>query len=139
MEGGIGDYIYLAVIVIASIGMILKKRKKQQEQVQEESFPDMSDIFPEAEGAEQYETDFWGDPILQEDKPMVSVVSGAEKTTTFDILETKKQQYVSVKSRETTDYEDEEDSEQALEISLEHPEDAKKAFIYAEIFNRKYS
>jgi hypothetical protein len=46
---------------------------------------------------------------------------------------------VSVKSRETTDYEDEEDSEQALEISLEHPEDAKKAFIYAEIFNRKYS
>ncbi|HOG05270.1 MAG TPA: hypothetical protein PK978_03445 [Paludibacter sp.] len=139
MEGGIGDYIYLAVIVIASIGMILKKRKKQQEQVQEESFPDMSDIFPEAEGAEQYETDFWGDPILQEDKPMVSVVSGAEKTTTFDILETKKQQYVSVKSRETTDFEDEEDSEQALEISLEHPEDAKKAFIYAEIFNRKYS
>ena len=139
MEGGIGDYIYLAVIVIASIGMILKKRKKQQEQVQEESFPDMSDIFPEAEGSEQYETDFWGDPILQEDKPMVSVVSGAEKTTTFDILETKKQQYVSVKSRETTDYEDEEDSGQALEISLEHPEDAKKAFIYAEIFNRKYS
>ena len=50
MEGGIGDYIYLAVIVIASIGMILKKRKKQQEQVQEESFPDMSDIFPKLRG-----------------------------------------------------------------------------------------
>jgi hypothetical protein len=139
MEGGIGDYIYLAVIVIASIGMILKKRKKQQEQVQEESFPDMSDIFPKAEGSEQYETDFWGDPILHEDKPKVSFASDAVKVTVSDMLEKNKPQYVSIRSREATDLEDEEDFDQTLEITLEHPEDAKKAFIHAEIFNRKYS
>ncbi|OQB30648.1 MAG: hypothetical protein BWY08_01008 [Bacteroidetes bacterium ADurb.Bin174] len=139
MEGGIGDYIYLAVILIAGISMILKKRKKNAEQVQKESLPDMRDIFPEAERPEQFETDFWGDPIPQEDRRNTPVVLDAVKITTSDILETNKQQYVSVKPREKTDFEDEEDLDQVLEISLEHPEDAKKAFIYAEIFNRKYS
>lgn len=133
MEGGIGDYIYLIVILIAGVSAILKKQKKKAEQLQKEkSLPDGRDVYTGTEDFMPFDTDFWGDPIPIKEKPVVNTV---KDTAT---LKTNKPQYVPVKSPKKTVLKDESDTDQLLDISLEDADDAKKAFIYAEIFNRKY-
>ena len=116
MEGGIGDYIYLIVILIAGVSAILKRQKKKAEQLQKEkSLPDGRDVYTETEDFTPFDTDFWGDPIPQEVQSQAPIAVKTKKDTA---VKTNKPQYVPVKSRSKTVLKDEDDSAQILDISL---------------------
>ena len=121
----LGDYIYLIVLVIAAISAIAKKKKRaEQEEFELPDLPELDELIPE----------------YTEVKPRAEVVYQPIRRVTFDsdVNKTTKSPK-NVKPQKTTvvkqlvEVEDTED-----DVRLDTVEDARRAFISAEIFNRKY-
>ena len=131
----LGDYIYLIVILIAGISSLLGKRKKKKRIESEEvDFPDLEDVIPEFAEYTQPER-----PVYQEIRKKVEHKSIPSYETVKDISIMKaKKQVRTVKQSPVLQLEEQEDSFLS-EIELEDVDDVKKAFIYAEILNRKYT
>jgi len=132
----LGDYIYLIVILIAGISSILGKRKKKMSEEHDPmpELPDLEDIIPEYTVRREPER-----PVYQEIKKTEnsSYIPSFDTMTDFSVLKAKKQvnqpvrHFVESEVTVSDDY-------PVVEIELEDSDDLKKAFIYSEIFNRKY-
>lgn len=149
----IGDYIYLIAIVIAGLSSLLKKRKPAGTQ-QESSMPDLEDVltdtdeeyYPRSEPQKKTEPDFWDEPSVYTYEPEVipqpsvaveKVPVSYETVSDYMKLRAKKTVQPTHSSFENTLLK-EQVVEPAFEIELDSIEDVKRAFVYAEIFNRKY-
>lgn len=132
----LGDYIYLIVILIAGISSILGKRKKKMSEERDPmpELPDMEDILPDYTIRREPER-----PVYQEIKKTEnsSYIPSFDTMTDFSALKAKKQVYQPVRHSAESD-EIMFDDCSVVELELEEPNDVKKAFIYSEIFNRKY-
>ncbi len=159
----IGDIIYYLLLAFVAIVSILGKSKKKK-QVMESTEPEEEpkSLFEELEQSwEEFEESLDRTKSMPTEaspaKPFPSVSSvesvpsmeykpryeplSYETTTDFSKLRVKKQIKESVfKSRSFLRVEDlEENDINPIEISLENADEAKMAFIYSEIFNRKYN
>jgi hypothetical protein len=152
-----GDYIYLIAIAIAAISSILKKKKKKTEEQQREAgedmFPDLDDVIPDIPEYQPEKVK----PVYQEvvfDAPVVNKPAARvlDYTEVLDnqlgyeaINDVKKARAVKMVNKITkTEIKtlpgfEETEPEQPSEYLLQNEEEAKRAIIYAEIFNRKYS
>ena len=132
----LGDYIYLIVILIAGISSILGKRKKKvaEEYDSLPELPDLEDVIPEFTVHTAPER-----PVYQEMKKRVNPVEipSYDTVSDFTVLKAKKQvnqprkHFVESEVMVSHDY-------SGVELELENSDDVKRAFIYSEIFNRKY-
>lgn len=130
----LGDYIYLIVILIAGISSILGKRKKKREtEVETVDFPDLEDIIPEFTDYVKPER-----PVYQEIKKKETNVETPTYDTVRDVsvMKAKKQVKPAMSFKELQSEEPEVSN--SYEIELDNIDEAKKAVIYSEIFNRKY-
>ena len=131
----IGDYIYLIVILIAGLSSILSKRKKKATEADYKlpELPDLEDIIPEYTVYTQPER-----PVYQQIKKQELKQSVPKYNTVGDRNSMKANQ----KGRSVSSFvgsevlESDDMSFNILELST--PDEVKKAFIYSEIFNRKY-
>lgn len=130
----LGDYIYLIVILIAGISSILGKRKKKREaEVETTDFPDLEDIIPEFTEYVKPEK-----PVYQQIKKKEAKTEIPTYDTVSDISVMKaKRQVKPVRSFNELQQEEPE-TFNSYEIELDNVDEAKKAVIYSEIFNRKY-
>lgn len=128
----LGDYIYLIVILIAGISSILGKRKKKRDAEEETAnFPDLEDIIPEITEYVRPER-----PVYQELKKKETAIPSYDNVKDFAVMKAKKQ-VKPVNSFIETQVEDQQESN-AYVIELNNIDEARKAVIYSEIFNRKY-
>lgn len=131
----IGDYIYIIVILIAGLSSILSRRKKKAAEAEYElpELPDLEDIIPEYPVYTQPER-----PVYQQIKKQEPKQSNPKYNTFGDRSGMKTNQKVrSVSSFVGSEVLESDDmSFNMLELST--PDEVKKAFIYSEIFNRKY-
>ncbi|MCE5332345.1 MAG: hypothetical protein LLF95_09420 [Bacteroidales bacterium] len=134
----IGDYIYLIIIIIAALSGILKKKKPVQSPAPDSEPQDFEEILRELIPQE---------PVIvpqqsfnaQTQKETASIIS-YENTDDISALKAKKQ--VSNLNHDMQSAEKikiaEDENNINNEIHLNSAEEAKRAFIYAEIFNKKY-
>lgn len=147
-----GDYIYIIAIVIAALSSLLKKRRKPEENTgrDENRMPDLGDVLTDDD-----------DDFLprMEPAPVTTPARNADVYVkqVYKPMERKKEQaplsyetvadYMKLKAKRTVRpvhydslYDDvlQQTEEPDLQIDLETAADAKRAFMYAEIFNRKY-
>jgi type IV secretory pathway VirB10-like protein len=147
----LGDYIYLIVIVIAALSSILKKKKKVPESERElpeafPDFPDLDDVIPEPE-VRPVPRPVYVAPTPPPPPPVQSVSQPPVQRTAFEKIASyentndmsKLRAKMSIKpNKEFVSMEVEKDDSPVFEIQLDSVEEAKRAFVYAEIFNRKY-
>jgi len=131
----IGDYIYLIIFVIAGLSSLFKKKKTQAIPSADED--DDSPIFGDYK-SEVIEPEIKNiEPIKNEKQ---TFIKSYENTTNFTDLKAKKQ--VSKNFKEVPKPENRisiiDDFQDANFIELNTLNDARKAFIYSEIFNKKY-
>jgi hypothetical protein len=142
-----GDYIYLIIIIIAGLSGLLKKRKDNQtkhtpveedengggfEDVLRELLPEREDLKPEPIPA----------PVSVYEPIRSAKVTGSEFVsyeTTNDISSLKaKKQVTSYSPKQTLEVESEKGDLDSLNVMINDADDARQAFIYSEVFNRKY-
>ena len=141
----LGDYIYLIVIGIAALSGILKKKKKTP--VATSSPEDILTEFEE-ETKEYYPQEVFSPEIYRTPKEepqkskKITHTEFLSYESTNDISELKARKQVSRLEKNMQKNKDvivEDDvPEELLEIRLGTASEAKRAFIYSEIFNRKY-
>ncbi len=142
-----GDYIYIILLVIAGLSGLLQsqKKKKNAEQAQP-SFPDLDDVLSDTD-------DFFDSyPSADTDYDIPRVQRDIQEV--FAKVNQTKQAMSSVKSDNLSSsiapaahssvhssIEEDGDTDNSIlsAINLEDVEEAQKAFIYSEIFNRKYN
>lgn len=148
MESGVGEYAYLIILIIAALSGLLKKKKpaantnsapakpkRTWEDVLKELTPiDQEDIEPERQITPEA-------PIkIKQKKAPVEQEMSYETLKDTSVLKAKKQVAQTVVAHhsnfDTIDKKNAEDSFD--EVQFETLEDAKRAFIYSEIFNKKY-
>lgn len=141
----IGDYLYLVVIIIAAVSSFLKKRKKAVQKANEER-----EFRPVVEEPEMDADDWWNTTIEPEPvkpEPIKSVkdyfeirdnLKGYESTANVEEVKVKKQNISTVNFKETVAEAVVESDSNYLEINLNEVEEAKRAFVYSEVFARKY-
>lgn len=136
----IGDYLYFVVLLIAMISGLLKsKKKKAQEQETYEREPreiDLDEVLQEL------------DPYFEKPAPVVRPEpqkSAPERYQTYEsikdssALRAKKQVAKTIHSKIKTESIFEEPATvETFQVSINNLDDAKRAFVYSEIFNRKY-
>ncbi|MDD2285068.1 MAG: hypothetical protein PHQ11_06685 [Paludibacter sp.] len=131
----LGDYIYLIVILIAAISSILsKKKKKQAIEVETTNFPDLEDVIPGFTENVQPESPVNNERRVKEAEHIIPTYDTVQD---ISVMKAKKQ-VKSVKQHKEPEPEAEETSFLS-EIELDTVDEVKKAFIYAEIINRRYS
>lgn len=143
-----GDYIYLIAIAIAGLSSLFKK-KKTAEGNQERNMPDLDDVLPDIE--EEYyprsEPDYREEPVTMWSEPVVTTpvkpVAGQRAPVSYETVT----DYMKLRAKKTVQtthsaFESiqpaEASKEAAFDVELESVEDVKRAFVYSEIFNRKY-
>jgi len=135
MEGG--DILYFVLMIILLLSGLLKKKKKaaQREEVQPmptfsgKEINDYDDWF--SNNKEEIEEVVVEQPIRQE-----KFIKTYENTDDFSSLRAEKQVTTRMKEQEKTDLITNDNIN--LEIALNTVEEARSAFIYSEIFQRKY-
>jgi hypothetical protein len=152
-----GDYIYLIAIVIAGLSSLLRKKKPAQQQGRAEDMPDLDDVIPDVDQSwnEPYETVYKPEPVsgtgtyTSQESPggrpfEFTTMKKTEKApltyeTVADFIKLKAQKTVKPVSNLVKNYEEAVVVvEPEIFIEFENADDVKKAFIYSEIFNRKY-
>ncbi len=137
----IGDYIYLIIIAVAGLSSLLKKKKEKPTQVPDEDYKPVTE-------------DIWEDflpenPEVKVPEPATSFFDWENKATKIATYENtddsstlraknKVEKYKSSMKQAQKKVVIEESVYPELNIELSTIEDARKAFIYAEIFNKKY-
>ncbi len=134
----IGDYIYLIIIIIAALSGILKKKKPVQSRTPDSEPQDFEEVLRELipqEPAIVPQQSF----KAQTQKETASIIN-YENTDDISALKAKKRvsnlNHDMQRAEKIKIAEDENNINN--EIHLNSAEEAKRAFIYAEIFNKKY-
>ncbi len=126
----LGNYVYIIVIVGVVIFNILKLLRKQEEST---PIPDLSENHPYSTTGE--EVDFWGNPIP---------VSPKEQITHQPVIQpmqsrSKVEPVAKNKSKEKPlNLLNEKQEEHPVSVAFNNTDDARRAFISSEIWNRKY-
>ena len=135
----IGDYIYLIVIIVAAISSVMKKKKKKEEadnRPARDIMPDLDDVIPEYSVPEP--RTFVPAPLtVKKEKPLEKLDSLEGYETTDDVKKVKAKKSLKVEVRQPVEFKDVE-QEPDSEYRLDDDEDVRKAFIYSEIFTKKY-
>lgn len=139
----IGDYVYLIIIIIAGLSGLLKKKKTNTDTTSEpqKSKRTWEDVLRELTPIDkEIEQEIEQEPIFtpQNAKP-IEVVS-YETLTDTSSLRAKKQVMQSIFTNDSnkTSKLEPSISLQSENFQFNSIDDARKAFIYSEIFNRKY-
>jgi len=153
----LGDYIYLIAIVIAAISSILKKKKKKAEEQQQEvggdMFPDLDDVIPDIPEYQPEKVKPVYVEVIKEapviSKPVnrsMDYQNVLDNTTGYetvaDVNKARARKMVNKMTKteiKTIPGFEAPEPEQQSEYVLQNEDEAKRAIIYAEIFNRKYS
>lgn len=139
----VGDYIYLVIIIIAALSGIFKKKKEKSlsSPLPERKMRNFEEILQEMLPMQEEP------PVLQPvSKPIESTfeaqpILAYENTTDFSTLKAQKhvnRELTNNQIRENKKIVDEELANEIIKIEFCSPDDARKAFIYSEIFNKKY-
>ena len=135
----LGDYIYLILILIVAVSSILGKKKKKASEVQSSmpDLPDLDDVLPEYTEYTEYSEQVR--PVYQPSSTHNSTIDipSYETVEDFSVMRAKKQVLHANKHFIGSELTVSEDNNFNI-IELDTVEDVKKAFIYAEIFRRKY-
>jgi hypothetical protein len=146
----IGDYIYLIVIAIAGLSSLLKKKKKPQGATENQErdmtgFPDLDDVIPEIrEVFTPREVIVPREVVVPRPREVVMEVKQDKMQTMIPTYEnqtdfTKMRSKMTLKNQKKTVFEEPEPEEtKRISIALESSDDAARAFVYSEIFNRRY-
>lgn len=162
--GDIGDYIYLIILAIAGISSLLKNKKKPQEIMPEQTTDyDLEDVLRKLDETD-YET--YPQPAKESEKPFTAIPKVNEQPATVQYesvkqymekmqKEKKKQKIANTnadpfakrnaeRKKREIDASDaiifaENEANNELNFSFATVDEAKRAFVYSEIFNRKYS
>jgi hypothetical protein len=137
----LGDYIYLIILVVAGLSSLLKKKKKASElkpaPVEEDDEPqtDWEDVIrnliPESPAEEKKE-------FVPESAAFNPIVT-YETVEDVSVMRAKKQVSRNTTSKKKIFIEDNVSTPNIIDdIQLNTVDDARKAFIYSEIFNKKY-
>ncbi len=147
----IGDYLYLLVFAVAGLSSLLKKRKKAKEVQEQEN--ERPTVFEQILGEEE---DWWNESkekfeTVSPAPPINPVVTkqtyatrddlmGYESTSRFEDIKVRRQNIASVNRTEfeLEELVDENQEDNQLDINLTGQDEAKRAFVYSEIFNRRY-
>jgi len=140
----VGDYIYLVLIIIAALSSVFKKKKEKTVQSApgpEKKIPDFKEILKEFLPDEEEKP--VAQPILvpTEIKTAEKTVITFENTNDYSSLKAKKQinnDIVNNQIHEKRKFRDTELTDDSPAIEFSTGDDARKAFIYSEIFNKKY-
>lgn len=161
--GDIGDYIYLIILAIAGISSLLKNKKKPKEINPEQSTEyDLEDVLRKLDEAE-YEnypstvpekeaTPAAAEPNTYEKtaekayvpqyesvKQYMEKIELDKKKASNTKAEMKVQKNIEKKKTNNTGLKTTEvETSNNIDFSFETIDEAKRAFVYAEIFNRKY-
>lgn len=149
-----GDYIYLIAIAIAGISSLLRKKKPQANQLPDENgMPDLDDVIPDPddypspfeEAPASYETVFTPASEITTkpfytpmEKHEMKVPVSYETVADFMKLKAKRTVHTVVHSSMIAHEVELLEPEPEIHITLDTAEEVKRAFIYSEIFNRKY-
>lgn len=148
----IGDYLYLAIIGIAALSGILKKKKQVEtaasipEDVEVDYENDDYEEFSEGHfdpAMNQIPNTGFNDKIESSNNPKIKHTEYLSYETTIDSSKLRSQKQISRLEKSSTlhSYDDdnkEATSDESLSIEFNSPADARLAFIYSEIFNKKY-
>lgn len=141
----LGDYIYIIVLAIAGLSSLFRKKKKAAEGAEVltdfPDLPDLDDVIPEFS---DYEVPARPVPPPPPAPPVKRFEQMKERPTTVMSYENTTD-FTKLRSRNTfKDHHSktveiiELEEEEALDVSFETTDDAQRAFVYSEIFNRKY-
>ena len=127
----IGDYLYIIIFVVIIIVNILKRLKKQETVVT----PDYSENYSESESGENdKEDDFWRTFSSSSQQPTVQVQQVQNKRKDIETILPKNES-----KKKSVDFLDErEENKDSISVAFNDRDDARRAFIYSEIWNRKY-
>jgi len=127
MDGdGIGSYLYIIVFVVIIVFNILKNLNKQRTVV----VPDFSGNQPESREEEFLENPF---PSVRKE-PSFQVQQVQSKPKNVETIFPKNEQ----KKKQTDVLKEKEEDNSSVSIAFNNTDDARQAFIYSEIWNRKY-
>lgn len=145
----LGDYLYLIVFAIAGLSSFLKKRKKTQTADEEQE--ERPSVF---EQMTEEEEDWWNSSKEQPTSQTIIVTEpvkvppiyetrdnlmGYESTGKYEAIKVRKQNISSVQKIDVQDdSEMDEDDLNVMHLNLNDVDEAKRAFVYSEIFSRKY-
>jgi hypothetical protein len=130
----IGDYLYIVILAIIGLSSLFKKKSKEEVNIPK---TDESTVMPwdEIETIEPYDSTYKEEDHQQQAfNPKVSY----ETTNDYSQLKSKKTVTTILPSKETKKQIEQNETE-PVSIQLNSEEDAKMAFLYSEIFTRKYA
>lgn len=131
----LGDYIYLIALVVFAISALAKKKKKPQQEVDTlPDLPGLDDYIPEYRDLKPKEEVIY-QPIR---KPAVEAALES-RNKTVDGLAISRPSKTTKLQRSSLANQPIENEFNVNEIRFETPDDARRAFISAEIFNRRFS
>ena len=139
----LGDYIYIVLIAIAALSGIFKKKKEKPVTPAGPDAPsdDFEDLLRELLPQKNTPPVVQPEPMIEKKAKASNTIISYENTTDFSQLKAKKhvnRQPTENQIRETEKLTLERERNAENRVEMQTPEDARKAFIYAEIFNRKY-
>lgn len=138
----LGDYIYIIILAIAGLSGLLKKKKKTEtssapkstKRSWEDVLRELTPIEPEPE------------PVIFEPEPAPvaktiepqKIISYETVSDPSELRSKKSASHFSPPKKQKKEEIEVIEEKPVLEFSLNSPDDARRAFIYSEIFNRKY-
>jgi hypothetical protein len=135
----IGDYLYIIIFVVIIVVNILKRLKKQQPV----ATSDYSGNYSESESREnnkEEEDDFWKSLSSSPQQPAVQV----QQVQNIQQIQNKRKDVETIlpknesKKKSTGFLDDKEENKDTVSVAFNDRDDARRAFIYSEIWNRKY-
>jgi hypothetical protein len=130
-----GDYIYLIVIAIAALSSLFKKKKPAQAMPlpPDDELNDMDESLKEIFN----EKTIVSDPVFV---PTTKMTAAPQKLAhnVFESMNDTMELRIKKSPRSKIDTDMPDEPVATLTVELETVEQAKRAFIYSEIFNRKY-
>ena len=126
----IGDYLYIIVFLGIIAINVLKNLKKQKSVVT----PDFSGNPPPVSRGNK-EEEFWGNPFPStRQEPSFQVQQIQNKPKDIEMIFPKNE----FKKTQVDNLKEKEENDNSVSIALNNSDDARRAFIYSEIWNRKY-
>ena len=125
----IGDYLYIIVFGVIIVVNILKYVKRQKPV----ETSDYSGNYPESKD-EKEEDDFWRTLSSPPQEPVVQVQQIQNKRKDVETIFPKNE----LKKKSAALLEEKEENKDSVSIEFNDRSDARRAFIYSEIWNRKY-
>lgn len=145
-----GDYIYLILLVIASLGGLLKKSKRakdaQKQVTSSKTWEErMRDLEKSVQANDEISDDISEEEVVIEIKeernePEIIINPKVKTEPAFVTYQADVQEKAVVHTESNTDdvVEPTVDTKDSNSWTISNPEEARRAFVYAEIFNRKY-